>query len=506
MKHQILARLFFVWFFSLVWLFAAIPARAVGNNILVIIADDLGVDMLGIYGRGSDTPPTPNIDALKANGIMFRNAWANPLCSPTRAAIQTGQYGLRTGVGSVSQYSSSGLPLANPSIRPLPRVLNQNPGLGYRHAAIGKWHLSNANSLLTGSNKENAPNDAGWSYFSGNWSAMGTSNIDNWLDDYFLWQKIQNGTKSNIEAQYLGDPAAYVTTVNVNDAIQWVNQQTGPWLLYLAFNSPHSPYHVPPRDLLNPPRDADTSSTRNLYKAMIEAMDTEIGRLIGSLGPSVMSKTTVIFLGDNGTPGRDSDGEAIVVAPFNPDKAKSLPPTLYEGGINVPLIISGADVKKPNRESQALVNATDLYATILDLAGVDLRTALAGAKFDTFSLKPIIDNTYNRSLRKYIYAEHFIGPDAAWTRAVRNDRFKLIRFITHKSEPDSLYLEKFYDLASDPFENDDLLSSTSLTAVQQRNLDDLRAQLDALTETTGTEKWALPHNSWFRNILDFLLD
>lgn len=504
MKRQILVRSLFPWFFSLAWLFPAIATQAAGNNILVIIADDLGVDMLGIYGRGSDTPPTPNIDALKAKGVMFHNAWANPLCSPTRAAIQTGQYGLRTGVGTVVlQNTSNGLPLADPSIRPLPRVLNQNPGLGYSHAAIGKWHLSNTASSLP-DRKPYAPNDAGWSYFSGNWSYMGGFNVDDGWDDYFAWQKLQNGTRTAVggNPQNPRDPAAYVTTVNVNDATQWVSQQTGPWLLYLAFNSPHFPYHAPPPGLLNPPRDVSGGSARTLYKAMIEAMDTEIGRLVNSLGPSVMAETTVIFLGDNGTPGTDgfAADESIVVAPFDPTRAKG---TLYEGGINVPLIISGADVKKPNRESQALVNVTDLYATILDLAGVDVRTTLVDAKFDSVSLKPILNNTYNRNLRKYIYAELFRGPDEAWTRAIRNDHFKLIRFISNKSEP-SLYIEKFYDLASDPFENVDLLTGSGLNAVQQRNYDDLRAQFDPLT--VGTDKWVLPHNSWFRNIVDFLLD
>lgn len=513
MKRQILARFCCSWILSVTGLLFAIPAQAAGNNILVIIADDLGVDMLKVYGRSSDTPPTPNIDALRANGIMFRNAWSNPFCSPTRATIQTGQYGLRTGVGFVTLNSNNyGLPLADPSIKPLPRVLNQNPELGYSHAAIGKWHLSNSQSALQVLDPTNglpdrrlhAPNDAGWSYFSGNWSYMGGTNVDDELDDYFAWQKLQNGTRTSVgSVGGTKDPAAYATTVNVNDTIHWVNQRTGPWLLYLAFNSPHFPYHAPPPGLLSPPRVlTDNDPKRLLYKAMIEAMDTEIGRLVKQLGPTVMAKTTVIFLGDNGTP-----KEVVEVPPDPSDPDPRYKGSLYEGGINVPLIISGAEVKKPNRESQALVNTTDLYATILDLAGVDLRTALGGAKFDSVSLKPILSNTYNRSLRKYNYAELFKTAEP-WTRAIRNERFKLIRINPAKESPfeynETLHPTKFFDLMSDPLEKTNLLDNVSLTDTQRRNLDDLRAQLDALV--IGTDKWILPNSFWARNIVDFLLD
>ena len=102
MKRQVLVRLVCLWFVTLTMSVVAISTQAAGRNILMIIADDLGVDMLSMYGRGADIPPTPNIDALKAKGVMFRNAWSNPFCSPTRATIQTGQYSLRTGVGYVT--------------------------------------------------------------------------------------------------------------------------------------------------------------------------------------------------------------------------------------------------------------------------------------------------------------------------------------------------------------------------------------------------------------------
>lgn len=106
------------------------------ENVLFIVADDLGVDVLQSYGEGSTFPPTPTIDMLRDGGVLFRNAWANPVCSPTRATIQTGRYGLRTGVGGiVGLNGTNGLQFSETII---PEMLDLNPLLGYHHAAIGK--------------------------------------------------------------------------------------------------------------------------------------------------------------------------------------------------------------------------------------------------------------------------------------------------------------------------------------------------------------------------------
>src|SRR5262245_52162050 len=69
------------------------------GNVLLLIADDLGVDQLAAYGIGANPPPTPNLDQLIASGVLFQSAWSQPTCSPTRATIQTGRYGFRTGIG-----------------------------------------------------------------------------------------------------------------------------------------------------------------------------------------------------------------------------------------------------------------------------------------------------------------------------------------------------------------------------------------------------------------------
>ena len=107
------------------------------SNILVIIADDLGVDQVGVYGEGTSPAPTPIIDGLASSGVLFRNAWANPTCSPTRSCIMTGRYGYRTGVGQVGVR----LDLAETS---LPELLGRGcigiqPRLDWQVAPGRKW-------------------------------------------------------------------------------------------------------------------------------------------------------------------------------------------------------------------------------------------------------------------------------------------------------------------------------------------------------------------------------
>ena len=113
-----------------------IPAGAVAQappNVLIILADDLGVDFVGCYGEGASLPSTPNIDALAQGGVLFRNAWSNPLCSPTRATIQTGRYSFRTGIGAtVFPDDPAGFTLQKDEFT-LPRLLDAGTLGRFRH-------------------------------------------------------------------------------------------------------------------------------------------------------------------------------------------------------------------------------------------------------------------------------------------------------------------------------------------------------------------------------------
>jgi arylsulfatase A-like enzyme len=397
--------------------------RAGSPNILMIVADDLGVDVVGVYQEGTQVPPTPNIDALAQRGVYFRNCWADPVCSPTRATLQTGRYSFRTGIGTIVTENGPDLSLGELI---LPEILTVAPNGAYVCSAIGKWHLGNR----AGGGSDHA-NLSGYPYFNGTASNFSQAN------GYYSWPKIVNGIESVC--------TTYATTDNVDEALAWISGAPEPWFCYLAFNAPHDPYHEPPAALhtrILPPVDP-REDPRAFFEAVVEAMDTEIGRLLSSIGPA-LANTDVIFVGDNGTSHR------VSIPPFLPEHAKL---TIYEGGLNVPLIISGPSVPHTGVECSALVNTTDLFATVLDLAGVDLSAPLL--PMDSVSLVPYLADPTIPSIRKWVYAEMFNpngpGPPEGGRSAIRGERFKLIRTIG--DAPD-----EFYDLFNDPFETIDLVA------------------------------------------------
>jgi arylsulfatase A-like enzyme len=415
---------------------AVLPAR--GDNVLMIVADDLGVANVGAYNVGpysaGGTPgPTPTIDALAASGVRFRNAWSNPVCSPTRGGFLTGRHAFRHGVGAVGGI----LPTSEVTIA---EVAGAH---GVASALIGKWHVG-----TTGVGGPLAPNVAGFDHYAGVLAGA--------LPDYRDWTRTVNGVSAT--------ETGYATTVNVDDALAWIAAQRGPWVCIVAFNAPHAPWHKPPsalhtQDLVGLPPN---SFPLEHYKAAIEAMDSEIGRLLTGLGVAA-SSTNVIFVGDNGTPGE------VVEPPFVSSRAKG---TVYQGGVHVPLIVSGPAVVSGDRDVLACVHTVDLFATMAGLAGADYTTVVPDDRLiDAISLMPYLANPAQGDLRSTAYTETFPGatPDVG-RAAIRNAQYKVLH--------DGPVFE-FYDLISDPLEATDLLAG-ALTSDQAAAFAELSCRLRAL--------------------------
>jgi len=434
----------------------ALAAPAPGQeNVLILLADDVGVDNIGAYAEGSDLAPTPNIDALAAAGVLFRNAWTNPVCSPTRACIQTGRQAFRHGVGTVIDTGGGwALPLSEVT---LPELLDLHPELGYSHAAIGKWHLGN------GSNGGGlSPNLAGYSHFHG---CLGNFNPP-W--NFYDWPRWIDGVP--------GVETTYATTDTVDAAIAWIASAPQPWICYVAFNAAHTPLHAPPPDLHTvplPPNGDPRETPRPYFKADLEAMDTEIGRLLAAIAP-VLDQTLIVFAGDNGT------WADVTVPPFDPGHAKL---TCYEGGVNVPLIVSGPLVVAPGRESPHLVSLVDVFGTAAAVAGIDPRTTIPNVVLDSVSLLPYLVDPAAQPQRQFLYTELFgppgFGPYALATRTMRDERYKLIWFET----PSGKY--ELYDLQADPFEQDDLLRQSQLSPEERTAFATLRLKIDQLLGNGG---------------------
>jgi len=431
---------------------APVPAQ---ENVLILLADDVGVDNVGAYAEGSDLAPTPNIDALAAGGVLFRNAWTNPVCSPTRACIQTGRQAFRHGVGmAISTSDGWALPLEEVT---LPELLDLNPDLGYSHAAIGKWHLGNDTN-----GGGLSPNLAGYSHFHG---CLGNFNLP-W--DFFYWPRWIDGTY-DVET-------TYATTDTVDAAIAWISSAPQPWLCYVAFNAAHTPLHAPPPELHTvplPPNGDPRATPRPYFKADLEAMDTEIGRLLAAIAPQ-LGDTLIVFAGDNGT------WADVTVPPFDPDHAKL---TCYEGGVNVPLIVSGPLVVQPGRESPHLVSLVDVFATVADGAGIDPRQSMPDVVLDSVSLVPYPVDPAAEPQRELVYTELFtppgFGPYTLATRTMRGERYKLIWF----EIPARKY--ELYDLQADPFEQDDLLRHAQLTPDERAAFYTLRLKIEQLLGNGG---------------------
>ena len=447
-------------------------------NILLLIGDDMGNEGFSCYGLNDNPANTPMLDELCNQGVRFDNFWSQPVCSPTRATMLTGRYGFRTGVGrptggEASGYSpeappkpvtaprepgggggggrggnvnSFGLELAEFT---LPMAFKVNPQLGYSTAAIGKWHLGDRRNGW-----EQHPNIIGFDHFSG--LIRGTT------DSFFTWSKLVNGTRSG-ETGYAPDD-------KTNDAINWITERGDkPWFLWMAYNLGHTPLHLPPENRwrsdwshIDPQADPSEDSL-DYFNMSLEALDVEVELLLDALSSEVRANTYVIFMGDNGTGGRS------IRPPVVQGKAKG---SVYQGGVNVPLFVTGPGVA--NGSTDALVNSTDMFMTIMEMAGIDAsETVPSQVTHDSVSFLPYLFDPSLESTRNFAYVDVFRGnfanvPTADF--AIRNDQYKLVR---HEGD------FELYDLSADPWEHKNLLEG-KLNEEQQGQHDELLARVTEL--------------------------
>ena len=378
-------------------------------NILLIIADDMGIDSTPGFGINEDLPSTPTLDSLREKGLSFTNCWAAPQCSPTRAAIMSGKYGIKTGVMRPPK-------ILETSHTSLFTKIKEQSITDYSMGLIGKWHIGGSDT-----SNYSHPKDSGVPYYEGVFTSQ--------VDDYYNWTKV-NSEENEEQVN------EYVTTHLTNNAISWIDNQTKPWFLWLAHVAPHAPFQIPPEGTYT----TSPTNNRTTYLSMVESMDYEINRLLESMDDETLENTVIIFIGDNGTPGQANN--------FWPNgHAKS---SIYEGGIRVPLIITGKSVERVNKVEASLVQAADLHATILELAGVPL----LGGTDNSLSLKPSL-SFENQISKKINYTDYESSNTELW--ATRNDTYKLIE--------DENGREEFYNIITDIKEETNLIGN--LTTEQE---------------------------------------
>jgi arylsulfatase A-like enzyme len=398
-------------------------------NILVLLMDDIGVDKLAGYGEHPDAGPTPFLDLIAHHSALFRNAWATPVCSPARATLLTGRQPFRHGVGN--SMDATDTPLADSELTLAEALAAQ----GYRTAAIGKWHLAADDQPDPW---RHAVTWGGFERHLGSFKNIG---------DYSNW--IRNDADANGSVQEI--TTRYATSQAVDDALEVIDGFGGdPWFVWVAFQAVHKPLHVPPAELHS---QKDPVGPVDKYRAMVEAMDTEIGRLLTSLRPGTLKDTYIFVIGDNGT------YDDAITPPFGASGGSK--GTVHEEGVNVPWLVYGPDVAAGERP--ALVSLVDLFPTVMDLVGAPKPAVVQ----DGLSLARVLRTRTDATLHDAIYTERFQpngigGSKTLRLRAARDTRYKVML----EAYPGMALERSFFDLQEDPFETTNLLPVSNLTPEQ----------------------------------------
>ncbi len=436
------------------------PVVSARPNVLFILADDLGAESSSLYpglynpaaSSGHGQVSTPTLSALAARGIVFDTVWANPLCSPTRGALVSGLYGHNTGVTTVGNI----LPGSTTSIFEL--IAGSASPSPYNMAVFGKWHLG----PLGAAGINHVVKETGVPLYKG---FLGSH-----ITNYYSWTLDSStgpSTMTNV----------YSTTLLTNFAIDFIREQKKdrPWFLYLPYNAPHgtAPYdgfQVPPRDLFTVDvggRPAGNPKVYNgdipVYQAVIQALDSEVGRLFKAMEQSgQLDNTVIIFMGDNGTPAPVKDSASRI---------RGSKGSVYEGGIRVPLVLAGPRVIRKGRDS-SLIADEDIYATIANLAGVPLKNNSIN---NAYSIVPLLSSSPATTGRKYSFTE-LCANNGSGTKqfAIRDERYKLLY---------NGRAWEMFDLQNDPWEATDLYRNTQYASNRATLLREVAAlKMKAATE------------------------
>ena len=352
-------------------------------NVLLIMTDDQGWG--DIASHGAEHLRTPTLDALADSGVRFDRFFVSPVCAPTRASLLAGRYSLRTGVRGVTRGWEN---MRSEEVT----IAECFRSAGYSTGCFGKWHNGRHLSLH--------PNGQGFDKFvgfcGGHWNS------------YFEAPLERNGR--TFESQ------GYITDVLTNEAMSFIQQQgENPWLCYVPYNAPHSPWLVPDRFFDHYRKAGLDDSTACAY-AMVESLDENIGRLLDLLDRSKLSNNTiVVFLADNG-PNSDR---------FN-GNMRGRKGSIHEGGVRVPLFIRWPGKIATGRTIKPICAHIDLLPTLLEMCGIDRPT---GPVFDGVSLWPLIQNTSHEHNQpdRLLFTSRTSGHEKSLSNingAVRSERWR----------------------------------------------------------------------------------
>jgi arylsulfatase A-like enzyme len=426
--------------------FSAPGARRLTNFIFILI-DDMGWADSACYG--SRFYETPNIDRLARQGMRFTQAYAAaPVCSPTRASIMSGKYPARLHLTDWIPGENRSEKLKSVAFEqqlPLEEVTLAEAlhDAGYVTCHIGKWHLGDESHypLSQGFDINIAGNSWGHPH-KGYFSPYQMQNLEEGPAGEYLTDRLTDEAlrflDKNAEKPFFLNLWHYA----VHEPVQARKEVTAKYEAKLKAMPPDaSPQFVPEHNKRNRERQ-----TRPDYAAMVEIMDTGIGRIIDKLLElKIDDRTAIIFFSDNG--GLSTAGSL----PTSNKPLRAGKGWLYEGGIREPLIVCWPGTTSPETTSDCPVISTDLYPTILEMAGLPLRPT---QHLDGASLAPVLRRISSSLPRKALcwHYPHYHGSGHRPAGAIRMGNYKLIEFFEDMNV-------ELYDLSKDPSEKHDLAAA-----------------------------------------------
>ena len=412
-------------------------AHARQPNIVFILADDMGYGDPSVYGQLKIH--TPNIDQLAEDGIRFTQGYAGaPVCAPSRCALMTG---LHDGHGRVrDNFALAAGHVGHKKAEEIRRaslttddrtVADYLHAAGYHTGLMGKWHLD-------GYDPDAIPTKHGFEEFKG-WLTQLESTQGYWPE-----KRCDNERLIDIPENRDGKHGRYDTNIITADSIDYIERhQSQPFFLYVAYDSPHSPYTAPDfGPYANHPNWADDEKT---YAAMIDYMDQGIGRIMATLKRLHLDEDTIVFFAsDNGPRSEPTVQQTRVIDFFDSNgNLTGYKRDLYEGGIRDPWIARWPSHIPAGSVSEMPVYFPDFLPTALDLAGA------ATPPSDGISLKPYLLDPKQTAPDRPLYWEFY---EPVFRQAARFGQWKAIRL----KRGGKLEL---YDLSVDPWESKDLAAA-----------------------------------------------
>lgn len=463
---------------------AAAPTGERRPNIILIVADDLGINDIGLNGGGvaGGIVKTPNIDALARQGMNFTTAYAaNATCSPSRAAMMTGRYATRfgfeytavpvqfsenmahgDGVGplkavfhkelitpDIPDYPDMGVPASEVTIAEAVKTA------GYHTLHIGKWHLGEAPALQP----QRQGFDESLAVLGGAAMFLPEDDADvvnaklPWDPiDRFLWANLRHAVTFNGGERF--HPKGHMTDYFADEAIAAIEaNKNRPFFMYLAFNAPHTPLQATKEDYAKLPQIKDHKT--RVYGAMIAQLDRRIGDIMAKLkAAGIDDNTLVIFTSDNG-------GAWYTGIPDHNKPYRGWKATFFEGGIRTPFFMRWPAKIAPGSARADMTGHIDIFATIAAAAGAKLPTGR------TVDSEDILAGPAKRPALFWRSGDY---------RAVRAGDWKLQ--VTKRPEK-----ARLYNLAADPTEQYDL------AATEPARVAAMKAMLEAQNKDMAKPIW-----------------